>query len=499
MAPMASAVTARGPGRAGRFAALAIGALCAATPARADDVVLSGMTWMTGFPSTWNAAAPKLAFDGLHTYAVLCGYERSPNICSIARRRGAEPWTHPGRVFRSDQPPVTIIDRRGRLNIFYSDPVLHHIRFDYPSVDLVNATELYLGVTAPVGYLHASYDAATDAIFLAGNETTSWTTYVSVNAGGAGWSLPTPLPGPDPVGSMYLYARTVYSRGRYYVLTGEHPRASSNASYTAAVLFESPSPTGPWTARVLHRATGANIGVPYQNWVVPTDLQADPAGRVRALLHIVETGSGHAALPEGFHIAREEDGYALRHVAAGIDDGFALVIHPSGVHLAFALVLSDPVFAEAGRLVVFRSDDGGVSWQRARAIVTESALNPSPLDRRNGSMSLPGSVPFIYSAPLAAPFERVMSSEVLPGPATADSRYDSISVRADGSQVLVRAARDESGARAYRYEQVVAADGSFTIAYQYVAGGYSQVYVADSGGAYSYRNSDGYTVSSGRQ
>ena len=73
------------PGAAAVVAVLAFGGVCTAGSAPADDTVLSGMTWMTGFPATWNAAAPKLAFDGLHAYAVLCGYQGSPNTCSIAR------------------------------------------------------------------------------------------------------------------------------------------------------------------------------------------------------------------------------------------------------------------------------------------------------------------------------------------------------------------------------------------------------------------------------
>lgn len=379
--------------------------------ASAQQVVLGGMSWMHAFPATWNAAAPKVVFDGLHTYAVLCGFDGAQDICALARRRDQESWTHAARRFRSQQPAVVLLDRRGRLNIFYNDPALHHLRVDNPAVDLDGIVELPLGVNAPVAYLHASYDAVTDSILLAANEATTWTTYFSVKRGSGDWTPPAALPGPDPVGSMYLYARTVSARGRFYVLTGEHPRASSNASYTAAVLFESPSPTGPWTARVLHRATGANVGIPYQNWVVATDLQADPVGRVRVLMHIVESGSGHAALPEGFHLAREEDGYALRHIASGIDDGFALVIDPSGVHAAIGLRLSNPAYAEAGRLVAFRSDDGGATWRAAARLVDESALNPVPVDPRSGSMAPIRELTFIYSAPLAPPFERVIERD----------------------------------------------------------------------------------------
>ena len=462
----------------------------------ADDIILSGMSWMTGYPATWNAGAPKVVFDGLHTYAVLCGHLGSAGNCSVSRRRGTEAWINPGRVFRADQPPVMIIDRRGRLNIFYNDPSLRHLRFDHPSVDLLNGTELFIGVGVPVGYLHASYDPVTDAIFLAGNDTTSWLTYASVNVGGAGWSPPALLPGPDPNGSMYLYVRTLFARGRFFVLAGEHPRAGSNASYTAAVLFDSPTPTGPWSARVLHRVTGANVGVPYSNWVIPTDLQADAAGNVRAVMHIVESGSGHVPLPEGLHIAREEDGFRLRHVASGIDDGFAMVVHSSGVHLAVALVLSDPRFPQAGNLVVFRSDDGGVTWQPPQPIVRGNSLNPVPVDVRNGSMSLPFSVPFVYSAPILPPFERVLSGEVRPGVQASSARFERSSSRRDGSTVFERSVSDPLTGRSYRYEQVVAPDQSFVISYEYSAGDYSHVYAADSTGAYFYRNSDGFATGS---
>jgi len=167
------------------------------------------------------------------------------------------------------------------------------------------------------------------------------------------------------------------------------------------------------------------------------------------------------------------------------------------VHLAFALILSDPQYVGAGRLAVFQSDDGGVSWRGPRTIVQESALNPSPLDRRNGSMSLPNGIPFIYSAPLAPPFERVMSGEVTSG--AADNRSaDTHTVMADGAQIRVRSFTDEPSGRAYRYEEVVAEGRTLSMSYQYVSGTYSQTYVVDARG-YRYRNSDGYEVSSDRR
>lgn len=463
--------------------------------ASAQQVVAGGMHWMNAFPATWNAAAPKVAFDGLHTYAVVCGLDGSQDICSIARQRDRENWTRDGYRFRSHQPAVMILDRKGRLNVFYNDPSLHHIRFDHPAIDLHDVVDVPLGVTAPVGYLHASYDAATDSILLAANETTTWTTYFSIKHGAGEWTPPAALPRPDATGSMYLYARTLFARGRYYVLAGEHPRAASNASYTAAVLFESANPTGPWSARVLHRATGANVGIPYQNWVVATDLQADPAGRVRALLHIVETGSGHAALAEGFHLAREEDGYALHHVAGGIDDGFALVVDDSGAHAAIGLRLSDPRYAEAGRLVAFRSDDGGLTWHPPARLTDESALNPVPVDARNGSLTPVRELPFIYSAPLSPPFERVMSSAVPLGLADTSDRFQEVAIAADGTETVVRVYRHAPSDRAYRYERRRRTDGYVALTFTYTAGAYSSVYVADSAGNFRYSDSEGYVRS----
>lgn len=450
---------------------------------------------MTGFPATWNAAAPKLVFDGLHQYAVLCGAAGSPHLCTVARRRGEEAWIVSARVFRSDQPAVAVLDRKGRLNVFYNDPVPHHIRFDRPAVDLANPTVLPLGVGVPVAYLHASYDASADTIMLAGNETTSWTLYISTKTGDAGWTPAAAMPGPHSRDAMYLYARTLMTRGRYYVLAGEHQRATPNASYTAALLFESPTPTGPRSARELHRATGRNLGIPYENWVLPIDLQADPSGRVRALLHIFESGSGHPGRPDGLHLAREEDGFGTRYVGAGVDDGFVLHIDPSGVHLAFALILSNPIYPEAGFLAVFRSDDGGVSWQTQRRLVNEGALNPVSIEHRNGSLPAVSEVPFIYSAPLHTPFARVSShSWPLNLPPTTN-RFASTTLNSSGERVDTRFYYDATVVRGYRHQQVTKPDGSFVINYEYAAGTYRHVYAADSRGAYSFRSSDGDQVS----
>ena len=84
-------------------------------------------------------------------------------------------------------------------------------------------------------------------------------------------------------------------------------------------------------------------------------------------------------------------------------------------------------------------------------------------------------------------------TELEPGqPVTADSE-------GDGALVRTRVYSDPVSARAYRYDQVTGADQSFTISYQYAAPGYSQMYQADSSGAYYYRNSVGYEVASPRR
>jgi hypothetical protein len=463
----------------------------------ADDVVIGGMTWMTQFPATWNAGAPKIVSDGLHSYAALCGYDGSEHTCSVARRRGGEPWARGTVSFFSQQPAVTVLDRKGRLNVFYNNPQLHHMRFDHPAIDLRTSVEIPIPYSAQVAYLHASYDAPSDTIMLAFNETTSWTTFFSIKSGDAGgWMAPAPLPGPDP-GAMYLYARTLRARGRYFILAGQHPRVSSNPTYTAAVLWESLSPAGPWTVHMLHQSTGNNIGVFYQNMTIAVDLQADAAGNVRALLQISEDGSGHPGVAEGLHIAREEDGYALRHVGSGIDDAWALHVDPSGVHFAIALILSDPIYPEAGHMVAFRSDDGGATWGAPRQIVPNDGINPVAIESRSGSMLGGKDVDFIYSnsAFLGPPFDRVLSA-VFPLTSTnTANRYDYAYTEADGTTDYIRAYRESTSGRSYYYSYDYETNGSFTISYSYTAGDYYQVYIAGSDGSYRYYNSDGYQSS----
>ena len=461
-----------------------------ASPAHADQVVVGGMSWMTQFPATWNAAAPKLLSDGLHAYAVVCGFNSSPELCSVVRRRGLEEWRQGNATFVSHQPAIAILDRLGRLNVFSNNPRLRHIRFDHPSVDLIHFVEVPVSFDRPVGYLHASYDAASDTILLAFNETTSWTAYVSVKDADADDWISTALPRPDP-DCVYMYARTLRANGRYFVLAGEHPNGAANADYTAAVLFESSSPSGPWSARDLRRVTGINRGVPYKNWVYPIDLQADSGGNVRALIHVNESDSGHSPLAEGLHVARQEDGFALRHVGSGIDDGFPLVVDSSGVHLAFALIMANPAYAQAGHLVYFRSDDGGATWQAPRRVSTSEAINPSPLDPRNGSMVGGKAAELIYSSGMLPPFHSVFSTTIDLGLPDSENRYDYWSTGQDGTSDYVRAFSDRSTGRSYFYMYDYQPDGSFVLSYCYRAGAYYRVYVRDAAGI-TYYDSAGY-------
>lgn len=485
----------RGRLRRGRALAFGLAAcvLLAAPAATADQLLVGGMTWMNAFPSTWNAMAPKLVSDGLNSYAVLCGFSGSQNLCSVVRRRGVEMWEQGARTFVASQPPVMVIDRKGRLNIFFNNPALHHLRFDHPAIDLIHSVDMPLQFSGDTGYLHASYDASTDTMLLAFNETSTWQLYFTVKYADNDWVPPGPLPAAAP-GTLMLYARTLRASGRYYVLAGEHPLGSPNANYTAALLYESPSPTGPWSTRTLHRSTGMNLGVPYQNWVYPLDLQANAAGRLRATMQIAEPGSGHPPLPEGMYVAREEDGFALRLVGNGIDDGFGLHVDPSGAHFAFALRLSDSAYTHAGHLVSFRSDDDGATWQPAALLVSGDALNPVTLDPRNGSMSGGKEISYIYSASLSPPFDRVLSSEIPLALANTANRYDYSSTGADGAVDYVRAFADPATARSYYYGYDRRADGSFTLTYVYYGGDFYQVYVFESRGAYRFYNSDGYSV-----
>jgi hypothetical protein len=480
-------------GLLGIVAGAILSGLLTAPPVFADDLIVGGMTWMTQYPATWNAGAPKVVSDGLFSYAALCGYDSSQYTCSVARRRTDGAWVRGGYTFSSHQPAVMVIDRKGRLNVFSNFPTLTHVRIDHPSVDLNSAINVPVSFPGNVGYMHASYDAPSDSILLAFNETTAWTTHLAVKAGDAAWLQPAILPGPDTA-SMYLYSRTLRANGKYYVLAGEHPRSGGNASYKGAVLWQSDSPAGPWTTRILHRSVGQNVGVFYQNMSFPVDLQADDAGNVRALIHLDESGSGHTPLAEGLHISREEDGYALRHVGGDIDDGFPLYVDPSGVHLAFAFLRSGAPHPDAGKMVVFRSADGGATWGPATRFVSVDAINPVTVEKRNGSMLGGNDLSFIYSTSVLPPFTSVQSALLPLGVSDSADRYDYNYTESNGTVDYVRAYSDPASGRSYYYIWDANTDGSYTISYSYTAGDYYQVYIGKSNGSYRFYNSEGYSL-----
>lgn len=476
---------------------------CLAAPARTASAqtgfLMGGLTWMVGYPPTWNAMSSKVVSDGLFSYAVLCGFSGSPNICSIVKRRGNENWVQGAASFTANQPPIAILDRKGRLNIFYNDPTLRHLRFDRPTIDVVNYTSLpspFWGTFT--GYINATYDAPSDTIMLAFNETSTWQLYFTTKHADDNWTTPSALPMANP-GTLNLYARTIRAGGHYFVLAGEHIIGSPNANYIAAMLYESPAAEGPWSTRELHRATGTNQGVPYENWVYTLDLQIDQSGRARAIMQIAEPGSGHTPLPEGIYIARQEDNFALRLVGNGIDDGFGLHVDPiTGVHFVFALRLSDPVYTFPGRLVAFRSDDNGATWTPAQLLVADPACNPMTIETSGGSMIGGQEIPFIYSANVLPPFDRVLSNAIaFPMSNTAD-RYDYSSIGPDGAVDYVRAYSDPASSRSYYYVYDRRADGTFTVTYVYYAGSFYQVYVGESNGEYRYYDSTGYRFWYGR-
>ena len=253
------------------IALLALGCLLLGVSS-ADETISSGMTWMTGFAPTWNPGAPKVVSDGLFSYAVVAGAGGNPGLWSLARQRGIEgTWQQGAMVLHSGQPPVIVIDYKGRLNVFVNDSGPRHYRFNHPSVDLQTFQEILIPFHPVVGYLNASYDATTDTLLLVFNDSASLGLHLTVKYTDANaWALPIALP--TAPGVAYLYARTLRARGRYMVLASEHPLGGPHANYTAAMLFSSDSLVGPWQQRDLHRVYGLNLGVPYQNWVFGLDL-----------------------------------------------------------------------------------------------------------------------------------------------------------------------------------------------------------------------------------
>jgi hypothetical protein len=465
----------------------------------ADETIISGLTWMSGFAPTWNHGAPKLVSDGLFNYAVVAGAGGDPGLWSIMRQRGIEGiWQQVAPIFRSDQPPVMAIDYKARLNVFFNNPRPRHYRFDHPSVDLQHFQEIPIPLTQSiqsVGYLNASYDATTDALLLIFNDSATLTLHFTVKYTDANaWAVPTALP--TAPGVAYLYARILRARGRYVVLASEHPMGGPHANYTATILFESDAPFGPWQKRELYRVYGQNLGVPYQNWVFGLDMQQDTQGRVRVLLHINEDFSGHTPMSEGLHIAREEDNFSPRHIGGEIDDGFSLHIQPNGTMLALALLFSKSPIPHAGKLVFFQSVDGGLTWSPAEPVGMGIGVYTCTIQARDGSMLGGKEAGIMYSTPLTPPFHTVRFTTVPLHLADTSQRYDHWFQGSDGTLDYVRAYMEPSTGRSYYYVYDYAVDGSFSITYVYTASNYYQVYLARSDSTYYHYNSDGDIIGS---
>ncbi len=471
---------------------LALACLVLLLPARAaaqeSEVIVDGLSWMIGYPSTWIAGAPKLVSDGLFYYAVFCGRSSSPNLCTVARKRGdgAEAWEVSSRVFWSSQPATVVIDRKGRLNIFFNDYQLKHFRIDVPSVNLDHWLQIATDFFPQVGYLHASYNAVSDEMLITFNETGGYRLYVGRKVGEGPWTY-APAPA-APAGVMYLYARTVGMPGHYAILVGEYAVDGSNTSYTAALLFESTSALGPWTTRQLYRVSGLNVGVPYQNWVLANDLQADHQGRLRALLHITEGGSGHATPRDGLYALREEDGYVPHFVGSPIEDAFSLYADPAGPLVAFA---GGATATSQYAISWFTSTDEGQSWQRQAATFPD-AVNPVPLDVRSGSMIGPNlHVLASHWNFTTRAFDQVVFGSIPLSPANTADRFAYDIADSDGTTDSTRGYHDTASGRMFSYVYDRHPDGSFSWTYNYSAGSYTQSYTGDSLGSYHYTNSDG--------
>lgn len=465
-----------------------------AGPAVADETILGGLSWMTHYPATWNAAAPKVVYDGLFTYTALTGFNGNENVWSIARRRGVDTtWEQGAPSFTSNQPPVMYVDRKGRLNLLFNSPTLRHVRFPHPQVDMLEYQEIPTSFAGEVAYLSCSYDPVSDTALLAFNEVPSFTLRFCVKyTDGNDWSAPSALPD-APAGDIWLYAKPILAGGRYAVLAGDHPRTDFNAGYVGAVLFESESPYGPWSARVLHQSVGNNRSIPYLNWCYPLDLQADAAGHLRAAMVIDEDGSGHTPVAEGLYVAREEDAYSLRLVGNHIDDGFPMTVDDSGVSLAFAKLTGDAPQL-AGKLVYFKSTDGAKTWSGPNLAAGES-VNPALCDRRSGSVPMGKVAGFVCCADAAPPYQTYNWVQVPLGIADTANRHDGWTTGADGQADYVRSYTDpRHGLETWFFVDNVA-NGQNTLTYLYRERDYYQVYTAKANGSYSYYNSDGYSKS----
>src|SRR5262245_50252383 len=289
---------------------ISIALLDAALASAADQLVVSDMTWMTE-PATANSAAPKLLSDGLHFYAVLCGPGGTPTSCTVLRKRGNEAWEQPGATFTSTQQAVGIIDRKGRLNVFFNDPALRHLRFAHPSVDLETFEEIPFPYSDAVTSFSASYDPAIDLISLAFVEATESTLYFSVKYTDLNvWMVS--VADTAPATHKYSLPRTVRATSGYWILATRHPRIpwtsiAAGSGIEAAVLLSSASPAGPWTLRYPECTMGAcgTTGI---------DLQADSTGRIRALIGVTNSFLACPCSwdtpfiqPRGSYLARQEN------------------------------------------------------------------------------------------------------------------------------------------------------------------------------------------------
>ena len=314
---------------------------------------------------------------------------------------------------------MIVIDRKGRLHIFYNGPEVRHIRYDHRAINLsrrgrasravyragsVAACQLRrlerhddAGVQRDVDVDHARRRHPPRRQRLA----------VHVVAGS----------GPDQV--LLVQSARCESAAGYFIPAAEQPRRGPNHHYLGATLLESTSAAGPWTSRTLYRVPGNNAGVPYQNWVLISDLQADAGGRVGRSCTSRRASLDARGRRTGCYIAREEDAYGLRFVGGPVMDGYTLYVDPSGRHVAFGQIESVVPFPEfpgaplgvRSDMVTFESSDGGASWT-GPSWVELASINPVLVDQRNGSMLGGKEIAFIYSTEKHPAIDRLVFDEV---------------------------------------------------------------------------------------
>lgn len=451
---------------------------------------------MTRFASTWNPGAPKVVSDGLFTYAGLVGFGTDQTF-SIVRKRGTEAgWMQGGTTIHSDQPPVLLLDRKCRLNVLFNTPYLRHIRFEHPQVDLQNYTEIPVPFTGMASYIGASYDASTDTMVMAFNDSVGYALNFSAKYADNAWTSPALLPLPQG-NSQLLYARPLRARGRYFVLASEHLAGSPNPNYVSTILYESGSPVGGFSRRDLYRVSGANAGEPSKNWVFHTDLAQDNQGRVRAMYHLREWDKGGPGRPSGYYIAREEAGYAPECIGSETIEGgqpflqgwgFGLYSDPSGTMVAVGHMSPGLAAASRGHIVHYVSTDRGTTWSGPRRSSTENGLFASIVDARSGSMLGTNEVRLLFNNPVTPPYHSVVS-ETIP---VELGRADTTTTKPDGTRRVRRQYTEPGTGRTCYWYYDTKPDGSWTLGYNYQAGSFYRVYEASSNGSYKTYDSDGY-------